>query len=222
MTEARHLPTLKYAPAIPNMMALENTNTEDFDNAVKVKIIKETVETSQSAILRLFQERFQSFNNPNTYEAQIHLLLLGIANNNAQILGTFKTHLSADINEFFILLKNIWLECSSLYVDQNSDQAQSKKKLFTKQNNNVQSSQPASNILQFMVSQPAFPLYDEMQKLFQAIIDKQNTKYKAKMEKLKAEFESKMSQQLKKSHSPVLPKDHKQIHEFYADQRDPR
>ncbi|CAG8602564.1 11749_t:CDS:2, partial [Dentiscutata erythropus] len=99
---------------------------------------------------------------------------------------------------------------------------QSKKKSFTKQNDNVQSSQPASNILQPMVSQPAFPSYDEMQKSFQAIIDKQNTKHKAEMEKLKAEFESKMSQQPKKSHSPVPLKDHEQIYEFYADQVDSR
>ena len=120
----------------------------------------------------------------------------------------------AGINEFFILLKNLWLERFSLYIDQNSDQAQSKKKSFTKQNDNVQSLQPASNILQPMVSQPAFPSYDEMQKSFQAIIDKQDTKHKAEMEKLKAEFESKMSQQPKKSRPPVPPKDHEQIHEF--------
>ncbi|CAG8808596.1 213_t:CDS:2, partial [Dentiscutata erythropus] len=71
------------------------------------------------------------------------------------------------------------------------------------QNDNVQSSQPASNILQPMVSQPVFLSYNEMQKSFQAIIDKQDTKHKAKMEKLKAEFESKMSQQPKKSHHPL-------------------
>ncbi|CAG8672930.1 20024_t:CDS:1, partial [Racocetra fulgida] len=85
------------APAIPNMMALENANAEDFDDAVKVEIMKgkmagkyapvppqndfvnpavnidspdtlrawlntkyqrEIVETNQSAILRLSQERF--------------------------------------------------------------------------------------------------------------------------------------------------------------------
>ena len=101
----------------------------------------------------------------------------------------------AEINEFFIILKNMWLERSSLYMDQNFDQAQSKKKSFTKQNDNAQSSQPASNILQSTVSQPAFPSYDEMQKSFQAMFDKQDTKHKAEMEKLKAEFQTQMTQQ---------------------------
>ncbi|CAG8855969.1 32724_t:CDS:2, partial [Gigaspora margarita] len=77
---------------------------------------------------------------------------------------------------------------------QNSDQAQSKKKLFTKQNNNVQSSQSASNILQPIVPQPAFSSYDEMQKLFQAIINKQDIKHKAKIEKLKAELQAQQLQ----------------------------
>ncbi|CAG8724661.1 23459_t:CDS:2 [Cetraspora pellucida] len=211
MAEARCLPILKYvstllnpipqymgqmppsdycdmiiqtwAPAIPNMMALENANAEDFDDAVKVKIIKgkmagkyasvppqnnfvnpavnidspdtlrawlnakyqrETVGTSQSAILRLSQERFQPFDNPDIYETRIRPLLL------------------------------------------------------------------------------VFPSYDEIQKSFQAMLEKQKAESKAEIEKLKTEFESKISQQSKKSRSPILPKDHEQIYEFYADQRDPR
>ncbi|CAG8822641.1 13200_t:CDS:1, partial [Gigaspora rosea] len=47
---------------------------------------------------------------------------------------------------------------------------------------------------------------------------KQKAESKAEIEKLKTEFESKMSQQSKKSRPPVPPKDH----EFYADQGDPR
>ncbi|CAG8455123.1 8475_t:CDS:1 [Cetraspora pellucida] len=256
-----------WASAIPNMMALENANVGDFDDAVKVKIIKskmagkyapvlpqnnfvnpavnidspdilrawlnakyqrETVGTSQSAILRLSQERFQPFDNPNTYETRIRPLLLGVADDDARVLGTLKTYLSgdrelyswmrneniADINEFFILLKNLWLECSSLYVDQNSDQVQPKKKSLAKQNDSI--------ISQSIVLQPVFSSYDEMQKLFQAMLEKQKTESKAEIEKLKTEFESKMSQQSKKSCSPVLPKDHEQIHEFYTDQRDPK
>jgi len=128
----------------------------------------------------------------------------------------------AGIDEFFIILKNMWLERSSLYMDQNFDQAQSKKKSFTKQTDNVQSSQPASNILQPTVSQPAFPSYDEMQKSFQAMFDKQDAKHKAEMEKLKAEFESKMSQQPKKSRPPVPPKDYEQLLGFYEGAGDPR
>ncbi|CAG8763058.1 13014_t:CDS:2, partial [Racocetra fulgida] len=41
---------------------------------------------------------------------------------------------------------------------------------------------------------------------------KQKAESKAEIEKLKTEFESKM----------ISPKDHEQIHEFYADQGDPR
>ncbi|RIB17144.1 hypothetical protein C2G38_2142745 [Gigaspora rosea] len=254
MAEARHLPTLKYVstllnpipqymgqmppsdycdmiiqawePAIPNMMALENANAGDFDDAVKVEIIK--VGTSQSAILRLSQERFQPFDNPDTYETRIRPLLLDVADDDARVLGTLKTHLSGDrelyswmrneniagINEFFILLKNLWLERSSLYVDQNSNQAQPKKKSLAKQNDSI--------ISQSIVSQPVFPSYDEMQKSFQAMLEKQKAESKAEIEKLKTEFKSKMSQQSKKSRPPVPPKDHEQIHEFYADQGDPR
>ena len=91
----------------------------------------------------------------------------------------------AGINEFFILLKNLWLERSSLYVDQNSDQAQPKKKSLAKQNDSI--------ILQSIVSQPVFPSYDEMQKSFQAMLEKQKAESKAEIEKLKTEFESKMS-----------------------------
>ncbi|KAF0519127.1 hypothetical protein F8M41_016645 [Gigaspora margarita] len=152
------------------MMALENANAGDFDDAIKVEIMKDKI-----------AEKYVPVPSQNNF-----------------------------------------LEHSSLYVHQNSDQAQSTKKSFTKQNNNAQSSQPASNILQSIVSQPAFPSYDEMQKSFQAMIDKQDTKHKAKIEKLKAEFESKMSQQFKKSRPPVPFKDYEQIHEFYTDQSDPR
>ncbi|CAG8807812.1 3918_t:CDS:2, partial [Gigaspora margarita] len=95
----------------------------------------------------------------------------------------------------------------------------------TKQNESI--------ISQPIVSQPVFPSYDEMQKSFQAMIDKRDTEqkaelakrdasHKAEIEKLKTEFESKMIQQSKKSRPPVPPKDHEQIHEFYADQGDPR
>src|SRR5207237_1801817 len=179
-------------------------------------------------ILRLSQERFQPFDNPDTYEARIRPLILGVPNDDARVLGTLKTHLSGDrelyswmrnenieeINEFFIILKNMWLERSSLYMDQNFDQAQSKKKSFTKQNDNAQSSQPASNILQSTVSQPAFPSYDEMQKSFQAMFDKQDTKHKAEMEKLKAEFQ--MTQQ------PIAQKEQTLVPQIVKQARQPK
>src|SRR5437763_1310830 len=169
----------KYAPVpAQNNFVNPAVNIDSPDTLrawLNAKYQRETVGTSQSAILRLSQERFQPFDNPDTYEARIRPLILGVPNDDARVLGTLKTHLSSDrelyswmrneniagIDEFFIILKNMWLERSSLYVDQNSDHAQSKKKSFTKQNDNVQSSQPASNILQPTVSQPAFPSYDE-------------------------------------------------------------
>ncbi|CAG8769553.1 15803_t:CDS:1 [Cetraspora pellucida] len=251
------------------MTALEDANAGDFDDAVKVEIMKskmagkyasvlaqnnfvnpavnidspdtirawlnkkyqrETIGTKNLAIQRLSQERFQSYDTPDTYEARIHPLILGVANNDAYVLGTLKTHLSgdcklyswirneniADINEFFIILKNIWLKCSSLNEGQNFNQAQPKKKLLAKQNNSI-------------ISQPVFPSYYEMQKSFQAMMEKQKIeskaeieKQKAEIEKLKAEFETKMTQQSKKSCPPVPFKDYEQMQEFYEGQDDPR
>lgn len=262
-----------WAPAIPNMMALENANAGDFDDAVKVEIIKgkmagkyapvppqnnflnpavnidspdtlkawldekyqrETIGTKNSAIQKLSQERFQPYDTPDTYEARIRPLILGVANNDAYVLGTLKTHLSGDrelyswmrneniagINEFFTILKNMWLERSSLNEEQNFDQAHPKKKVLAKQNESI-------------ILQSIFPSYDEIQKSFQAMFDKRDAEqkadiakrdasHKAEIKKLKTEFKSKMSQQSKKSRPPVPPKDHEQIHEFYADQGDPR
>ncbi|CAG8667383.1 7703_t:CDS:2, partial [Paraglomus brasilianum] len=100
--------------------------------------------------------------------------------------------------------------------DQNSDQTQSKKKSFTKQNDNVQSSQPASNILQSTVSQATLPSYDEMQKSFQAMFDKQDTKHKAEMEKLKAEFQAQMTQQ------PIAQKEQTLVPQIVKPARQPK
>jgi hypothetical protein len=111
-----------WAPAVPNMTALENANPGDFNDAVKVEIMKgkmggkyapvpaqnnfvnppvninspdtlrawlnakyqrETIGTNQSAILRLSQERFQPFDNADTYEIRIRPLLLGVPNDDA-------------------------------------------------------------------------------------------------------------------------------------------
>ncbi|CAG8817210.1 2412_t:CDS:2, partial [Cetraspora pellucida] len=272
MVEARCLPTLKYVSTllnlIPQYFALEGANAGDFDDAIKVEIMKgkmaekyapvlaqnnfvnppvnidspdiirawlnekyqrETIETKNSAIQRLSQERFQSYDTPDTYEARICPLILGIANNDAYVLGTLKTHLSEDrelyswmrnenigaIDEFFTILKNMWLERSSLNEGQNFDQAQPKKKLLAKQDDSI-------------ISQPVFSSYDEMQKSFQAMMEKQKIeskaeieKQKAEIEKLKAKFETKMTQQSKKSRPPVLPKDYEQMQEFYKGQAFP-
>ncbi|RHZ45701.1 hypothetical protein Glove_661g43 [Diversispora epigaea] len=82
----------------------------------------ETVGTQQVAIQRLAQEKFLLFDTPETYETRIRPLLLEVANNDANILGLLKGHLSGDlytwmrsdnpldINTFFSSLKNMWLE----------------------------------------------------------------------------------------------------------------
>ncbi|RIB07773.1 hypothetical protein C2G38_2252421 [Gigaspora rosea] len=82
----------------------------------------ETVGTQQVATQRLAQEKFLPFDNPESYEARIRPLLLGVADNDANILGLLKGHLSGElytwmkianpggITAFFTELKNMWLE----------------------------------------------------------------------------------------------------------------
>ncbi|RIB27454.1 hypothetical protein C2G38_2160545 [Gigaspora rosea] len=95
----------------------------------------ETVGIQQVATQRLAQEKFLPFDNPETYEARIHPLLLGVADGDANILGLLKGHLSgelytwmkianpAGINSFFTELKNMWLERPlNLYRGSISDQ----------------------------------------------------------------------------------------------------
>jgi hypothetical protein len=80
----------------------------------------------------------------------------------------------AGINEFFITLKNIWLERSSLYEEQNFDQALSNKKSSAKQNNNI--------ISQPIISQLASSSLD-IQKMFQDELAKRDAKYEAEIAK---------------------------------------
>src|SRR5215216_90463 len=144
----------------PNMTALENVNAGDFDDAIKLGLLKsklggkyipvpandpynganpinspaslrtwmrskyqrETIGSQQVAFQRLTQERFLPSDSPDTYEKRIRPLLLGIADNDARVLGFLKSHLSGDlftwmrianpagIDAFFIQLKDLWLE----------------------------------------------------------------------------------------------------------------
>src|SRR5690349_6731543 len=76
----------------------------------------------QTETVRIQQAKFLLIDNPETYEARIHSLLLGVADNNANILGLLKEYLlgelytwikivnPASINIFFTELKNMWLE----------------------------------------------------------------------------------------------------------------
>src|SRR5271154_2833393 len=74
------------------------------------------------AFQRLTQEKFLPSDSPDTYEKRIRPLLLGMADNDAQVLGFLKSHLTGDffimirianpagINAFFTELKSLWLE----------------------------------------------------------------------------------------------------------------
>ncbi|CAB5362181.1 unnamed protein product [Rhizophagus irregularis] len=114
MADARRLPVLKIVTSAlgGHMTALENANAGDFDNAVKCTLLKskmdgkyglrakyqrETVGNQQSAIQRLTQEKFQQYDTPNTYETRIHSLLLGVADNDVQVLGFLKSELSGEL-----------------------------------------------------------------------------------------------------------------------------
>ncbi|CAG8485117.1 2402_t:CDS:2 [Acaulospora colombiana] len=81
--------------------------------------------------------------------------------------------------------------------------------------------EPISSAVPDVVVQSG-PSNNEMQKSFQAMLEKQKAESKAELEKLKTEFETKMAQQSKKSRPPVPPKNYEEIHEHYASQGDPR
>ncbi|CAH1769741.1 14250_t:CDS:2, partial [Entrophospora sp. SA101] len=116
----------KYAPVPANDPYTNNNlaiNTPDTLRAwMRAKYQRETVGNQQSAIQRLTQEKYQPYDTPDTYEVRIRPLILGVADNDAQVLGFLKSHLTGDfytwmrianpggINEFFTELKNMWLE----------------------------------------------------------------------------------------------------------------
>ena len=116
----------KYTPVPANNGLVAGNpaiNTPDTLRAwMRAKYQRETVGNQQSAIQRLTQERFQSYDTPDTYETRIRSLLLGVADNDAQVLGFLKSQLSGDlytwmrianpagIDAFFTELKNLWLE----------------------------------------------------------------------------------------------------------------
>ena len=93
---------------------------------------QEIVGSRQSAFQRLTQKKFLPTNSSDTYKKRIWSLLLGVANNDTQIIGFLKNHLSGDlytwmyaiapagINTFFTNLKDMWLEhASNLNESQN-------------------------------------------------------------------------------------------------------
>ncbi|CAH1767814.1 11101_t:CDS:1 [Entrophospora sp. SA101] len=52
---------------------------------LNAKYQRETIGSQHSAIQRLTQERYQPYDTPNTYEARIRLLTIGVANDDAQV-----------------------------------------------------------------------------------------------------------------------------------------
>ncbi|RIA92135.1 hypothetical protein C1645_736599 [Glomus cerebriforme] len=90
----------KYAPVSlqnPFVNPAVNINSPDTLRAwIRTKYQRETVGNQQSAIHRLTQEKFQSYDTPDTYETRIRPLLLGVTDNDAQVLGFLKSQLSGD------------------------------------------------------------------------------------------------------------------------------
>src|SRR6185369_9379836 len=82
----------------------------------------EMVGSQQVALQRLAYEKFLPNDTPETYETRIRPLILGVANNDANVLSFLMNHLpddlftrmkvaqTADIDAFFTNLKNMWLE----------------------------------------------------------------------------------------------------------------
>ncbi|GBB85418.1 hypothetical protein RclHR1_11960006 [Rhizophagus clarus] len=195
-----------------HITVLENANAGDFDNAVKCNILKsmmggkyaprETIENQQSAIQKLTQKRYQPYNTPNTYEARIRPLLLGVADNDMQVLGFLKSHLTGDfytwmrianpegINAFFTKLKNMWLEREQNLSGRISEESNQ----FA--NQALPSINPVSYSLPQVtpISQPAFTK-DDVQKAIQDALIQQKTENQALVKKV-TELQSQMSQQM--------------------------
>ena len=64
---------------------------------MRAKYQRETIGSQQVAFQRLTQERFLPSDSPDTYEKRIRPLLLGIADNDARVLGFLKSQLSGDL-----------------------------------------------------------------------------------------------------------------------------
>ncbi|GBB94427.1 hypothetical protein RclHR1_23520002 [Rhizophagus clarus] len=113
----------KYAPVPANNGLVAGNlaiNTPDtLRTWVRAKYQRETIGNQQSAIQRLTQERYQPYDTSDTYEARIRPLLLEVVDNDTQVLGFLKSHLTGDfyiwmrianpgdINAFFTELKNM-------------------------------------------------------------------------------------------------------------------
>ena len=81
---------------------------------MRAKYQRETVGNQQSAIQRLTQERYQPYDTPDTYEARIRPLLLGVADNDAQVLEFLKSHLTGDFYTWMRIVNPAGINAFSL------------------------------------------------------------------------------------------------------------
>ncbi|CAG8529365.1 7314_t:CDS:2, partial [Diversispora eburnea] len=102
------------------MTVLENVNLRDFNDAIKCNILKSMIVLTQNN----FVNPTVNINSSNILRARIRPLLLRVVNNDAQVLGFLKSHLTGDfytwmriansgrVDVFFTKLKNMWLKCA--------------------------------------------------------------------------------------------------------------
>ncbi|CAG8607928.1 1775_t:CDS:2 [Cetraspora pellucida] len=175
----------KYVPVLANNnLEVGNPaiNSPDTLQAwMRAKYQQEIVGNQQSAIQRLTQEKYQLYDTSDTYETRVRPLLLGVADNDMQVIGFFKSHLMgnfytwmrianpAGINAFFTELKKIWLEHAP-----NLNEAP-------------------------IIPQSVFPISDT-QKMINETLAKQKSNYDAEIEKLRKEVQSSKAQ---KTQTPV-------------------
>ncbi|RGB29434.1 hypothetical protein C1646_766627, partial [Rhizophagus diaphanus] len=91
----------KYAPVPANNGLVAGNSAINTPDTLwvwlRVKYQRKTVGNQQSAFQKLTQEKFQLYDTPDTYETRIRPLLLGVADNDAQVLGFLKSQLSGDL-----------------------------------------------------------------------------------------------------------------------------
>src|SRR6185436_9075592 len=156
-------------------------------------------------IQRLTQERYQPYDTPDTYKARIRLLIIGVADDDAQVLGFLKNHLPgelytwmkianpAGINAFFTELKNMWLERTpNLNEGKAYQQSSYNPKIAVKQ-------------LPSAIEAPVISQSPDIQKMINEALAKQKSESDAEIEKLRKEVQSQNAQKAQAPVEPVEP-----------------
>ncbi|CAG8721545.1 7182_t:CDS:2 [Cetraspora pellucida] len=211
-----------------HMTVLENANAGDFDNAVKCNILKSMMGEKYISVLannnfvvknpainspdtlrawmRAKYQRETPYDTPDTYEARIRPLLLGVADNDAQVLGFLKSHLTGNfytwmrivnpvgINAFFTELKNMWLK----HRQNLSGRIPEKSSQIVNQVQALPSINPVSYSLPLVTSAPQQQGHtislEDMQKAIQNALVQQKTENQTLVKKV-TELESQMAKQ---------------------------